>query len=1116
MAINKRLMGLGTAAVAEAAAIKPSENFDTVLYTGSGSTQSITGGWIGKGGKFNGSSSTVLTTSSFANLNTFSISAFVNFNSVSGTVVIAGTDYKTGGSSGDTGWMFRLRGGNKLNLVRVVSGTFTNIEVDWTPSANTWYHIAATRTNTETKFYVDGSQQGSTQTTGTGSIDYASDAAFTIGVYRYQNTNYNVFNGIIDQVRFFDKALSSDEVTTLYGENSSPVDPDIVSGCIALYEFEDNVKDTANNGKYGKAAHFNGSNGSLDIASSDLIQNNTESFSFWFKDKFMFGFYDPSAASSSDRRRWFIDNNTAGSIKIQVNNDQYNYEQTGITEDSDWHHLAVVSDGKIYLDGTQLTNTFNTSYWVTDGTNGTSRDTIRIGSSDYIGSAGSGYIEGQMDDLKIFDTALSADAVDALYNNDTADSDFPDDPVAHYKFDSNALDETGDYDGTASNVVYGYDGTASNISYASALGFTPDLIWMKRRNTSQEHALVDSVRGANKHLYSDLTNAQVTTTNGVSSFDDNGWTMGANGLMNNNTSTYVGWCFKGGGSGSTYNIDGTGYSTASAAGLDDGSINPTGASVNTAAGFSIVRWNGTEANATISHGLSSAPRLILIKNASEAKNWTVYAQPAGATHYAKLNLTDNFQDADTAFNDTHPTDDVFSVGSASVANGSGDTMIAYCFADVDSYQKVGSYTGATPSQPVVETGFQPAFVMIKRTDTSGYDWNIYDNKRDTTNPNEKYLEANTSAAEATGRGINFLSNGFQIYGTSQSVNASGGTYIYLAIAADPDTTTPTKSKSFDVIKYNGDGAAGGQSITDARFSPDLVILKDTDSTENWGLGDSIRGYGYLLYPNLTNAQVEGSYIAVTDNGFDIKTSNYNANTNEYIAYTWKAGDHDDSLTEINTNGTIDSIVSVNDAAGFSIVKYTGNGTSGATVGTGLSQEVEFLIVKSTNLGQAWNVYVKDITDTDAKYLRLNENNGIYSTVNPRFDVSEFSSSVFGLGSDNSTNGDGDNYIAYCWTSVQNYSKIGNYIGSGSSGKQVTGLGFKPDFLLLKNSSSTGGSWFIYDSERGNTKYLRPDLNNIEGTDGNVVFDSDGFTINVTYTDHNKLNDSYIYMAFKIN
>jgi hypothetical protein len=314
----------------------------------------------------------------------------------------------------------------------------------------------------------------------------------------------------------------------------------------------------------------------------------------------------------------------------------------------------------------------------------------------------------------------------------------------------------------------------NNTQSITSLDFQPDLIWFKSRSAARSNALVDSVRGNRNIVWSDLTSQAYDSDVGddLTSFNSDGFTVGPvdnAGSINALNDSIVAWCFKGGGT-AVSNTTGSITSTVSA---------------NPDAGFSIVKWTGTEANATIGHGLSSAPRLIIIKNASEVKNWTVYAQPAGATHYAKLNLADEFQDADTAFNDTHPTSSVFSVGSASVANGSDDTMIAYCFADVDSYQKVGTYSGATSAQTITGVGFRPRFLLIKAyavANSGSMSWLLYDSLRDGTY--RDYLRPNSSdeEAESQNNDLDFNDDGWKFNMSNTGINTNGQSYIYLAIA----------------------------------------------------------------------------------------------------------------------------------------------------------------------------------------------------------------------------------------------------------------------------------------------------------------------------------------------
>jgi len=328
-----------------------------------------------------------------------------------------------------------------------------------------------------------------------------------------------------------------------------------------------------------------------------------------------------------------------------------------------------------------------------------------------------------------------------------------------------------------------YTGDDTNTSYTrdiTGVGFDPDFVWIKDRdNSGFEHALFDSVRGAgaSKILSSDSTGAEGWTTAApMSAFITDGFSVqprspwNANNLVNKNGEDFVAWNWKAGGA-AVSNTDGTVTSQVSA---------------NTAAGFSIVKYTGNGNNSTIGHGLSVAPDLIITKGIDSVvgnTNWLVYNSISGATGRMFLNLSLGFTIGSTAYNDTEPTSSVFTIGTTGDINGNGAAYIAYCFHSVAGYSKIGSYTGnGSATGPIVTLGFEPAFVMIKRTDATA-NWRILDNKRSTTNPINKELYPPLSNAEGTFSALDFLSNGFQIINTDSSYNASGGTYIYMAFAA---------------------------------------------------------------------------------------------------------------------------------------------------------------------------------------------------------------------------------------------------------------------------------------------------------------------------------------------
>ena len=205
-------------------------------------------------------------------------------------------------------------------------------------------------------------------------------------------------------------------------------------------------------------------------------------------------------------------------------------------------------------------------------------------------------------------------------------------------------------------------------------------------------------------------------------------------------------------------------------------------------------WTGTQANATVGHGLGSTPKMIIIKCRDSSDAWFVYHEAYGATKYLILNTTAATVTASTPFNDTAPTSSVFSLGADGNTNESGSGMIAYCFAEKKGYSKFGSYTGnGNADGTFVYTGFKPAFVIHKRFDATN-NWHMVDNKRDTFNPTDLQLYPNVSNSEfAETDGMDFLSNGFKARESSTWINASGGTYIYMAFAENPFVTAGTKA-----------------------------------------------------------------------------------------------------------------------------------------------------------------------------------------------------------------------------------------------------------------------------------------------------------------------------------
>jgi hypothetical protein len=325
------------------------------------------------------------------------------------------------------------------------------------------------------------------------------------------------------------------------------------------------------------------------------------------------------------------------------------------------------------------------------------------------------------------------------------------------------------------------DGTSTR-TITNASGFKPDLVWFKTRSTTSipyYHHLADSVRGATKSIYSNVTNAEENNAiNGyLSSINSNGFSVingsSSDGAVNANGTAYVAWQWQAGQGTTSTNTSGTISATVS---------------VNASAGFSVVTYTGNgSAGATLGHGLGVAPSLIFIKSLSATGYWIVYSSVNGATKYLTLNTTDAVLTNAGPFNNTAPTSSVFSVGNSADVNSNGTTYVAYCWTPIEGYSAFGSYTGnGNADGTFVHTGFSPKFVMVKRTD-SGNNWFIVDAKRNAHNLTNNQLQPNASSAESSNFDFNvdIVANGFKLRTAYDASNASGGKFIYAAFAEHP-------------------------------------------------------------------------------------------------------------------------------------------------------------------------------------------------------------------------------------------------------------------------------------------------------------------------------------------
>jgi len=325
-----------------------------------------------------------------------------------------------------------------------------------------------------------------------------------------------------------------------------------------------------------------------------------------------------------------------------------------------------------------------------------------------------------------------------------------------------------------------YTGNGSNGHAITGVGFQPDWVWIKGRSVAENHNVYDVVRGAGERLIPNGTNAETTKTDTHKSFDSDGFTLDLGAEVNDNSQTFASWNWKAGGSASS-NSNGSITSSVSA---------------NTTAGFSIVSYTGTGANATVGHGLSSAPACYVVKSRDTAYDWRMYHQGIGETKYLNLNQTIAAVTASNAWNDTAPTSSVFSLGSGSTVNQSGDDFIAYCKKKKKGFSKFGKFTSNNSDNGTFAyTGFSPAWVMMKPNVSDTWsDWYIFDSKRDPHNLTDLDLKANESAVENNDGSnyaqIDMLSNGFKIRRDANwGLGGSGTEVIYMAFAESPFVTS---------------------------------------------------------------------------------------------------------------------------------------------------------------------------------------------------------------------------------------------------------------------------------------------------------------------------------------
>ena len=630
-----------------------------------------------------------------------------------------------------------------------------------------------------------------------------------------------------------------------------------------------------------------------------------------------------------------------------------------------------------------------------------------------------------------------------------------------------------------STFLYTGTGATQTITNGIDLSGKGGLTWIKSRSAATDHALYDTARGATFDLVSNSTAAQTTRATGLTSFNSTGFSIGTLSKINTSAATYTSWSFR-----------------------------------EQAKFFDVVTYTGTGSNTTIAHNLGSVPGWIIVKRTDTTADWAVYHRSLANTQYLLLNTTAAAATGATYWNSTTPTSSVFSVGTNASVNASGGTYVAYVFAHdagsfgltgTDNVISCGSYTGnGSATGPTVTLGYEPQWLLIKRTNLSAA-WSLADNMRglpvggDPAILNPYNSDAETTSATA----FSPNATGFQLTSTSSNFNASGSTYIYIAIRRGPMKVPTVGTSVFGAETWAGTGTSP-RTFTSANwtFPADLVTVKSTDSatwSNTWGT--RLTG-GSTVVTNTTNAELTSA----------TSVAGYVSSFNQ-TGYTATAGTSSNS----NYNNASASYVSYNlrRAPSFmDIVCYTGTG-SNTTQTHNLAAVPELIIVKGRSGATAWQVYASALANTE--YVVLNTT-AAKATGATRWNSTTPTASVFSIGTATEVNTSAATYIAYLFATCAGVSKVGSYTGNGTT--QTIDCGFDAGgarFVLIKRTDATG-DWYYYDSVRGMTvltdPYLRFNVTNAEtATLGSVTTVATGFAVDSAILAAINVNTgTYIFLA----
>ena len=632
---------------------------------------------------------------------------------------------------------------------------------------------------------------------------------------------------------------------------------------------------------------------------------------------------------------------------------------------------------------------------------------------------------------------------------------------------------TTDIDDVFSTYVYDGTGSAQTITNGIDLSGEGGLVWFKQRDATRDHGLFDTARGTGKYLVANDTAVEATTSTMLSAFNSNGFTLGGGGaIVNNNTNEYVSWTFR-----------------------------------KAPKFFDVVTYTGDGSTTkTVSHNLDSTPAMILFKRTDASGNWVVYhantpTSDGGGGNYTQPYLRLNGDFPTTSLgdygNNLTPTSTVIrtpihtnSGNTADSVNVNGATYVAYLFAhnnndggfgpdqDADII-KVGSYTGAYPSDVTVDLGFEPQFIFVKNA-TASSNWGLFDVMRGMPLGDCNTLVADTSGAEngvlGSGEAFEATPTGFIVNSGLTAVNNAGATHIYMAIRRGPLAQPTAGTQVFAVDQQN----TSNPRFTSG-FPVDFALMKNTAATQDWRTTTRLNSGKYIKTSDTGTSEVSDSGGAL----FDFMDGHYNSNlgTNWY-SWMWKR------------------------APGyFDVVAYSGTG-SARTVSHNLGVVPEMIWVKARNATQKWAVYHSAMGN--ANFMRLNDTSAEIAS-STRWNDTSPTASVFTVGTDSQVNNSSYNYIAYLFATVAGVSKLGSFVADGSAQDIDCGFSSGARFVLIKKIT-TSFDWRIWDSVRGiiegNSSYVDLNATAAESTSGDWVDPySSGFSITSAFS-----NGTYLFYA----